>query len=125
MTDSLLAEYRYYITQTSDPQAAATLVLAAQQRRESLEWLTVKDMAAATQTSTDTIYDMIDKGRLSASRFGQGRGTIRIHRGELQSLASEARSDRAAIVSRHATPRRSGGPGRPRLSAARRRDVVG
>lgn len=54
--------------------------------RGQQEWLSAASAADSLGVGLQTIYDLVQSGRLPAQRFGTGRGTIRIRRDDLDAL---------------------------------------
>lgn len=48
------------------------------------EWLNAQQAADLLGVGLQTVYDLVNSGRLPAQRFGKGRGTVRIRRADLQ-----------------------------------------
>lgn len=83
--------YERFLKLTGDPLAASNLVLA-----HCLEEskpvppdavLTVTEAASMLRVAEATIYDMCNSGRLAHTRYGAGRGTIRIKRADLENYS--------------------------------------
>jgi excisionase family DNA binding protein len=72
-----------------DNLAAAALVLASalaetKNAEPDARCLTIKAVASRLGVSEGTVRNLIDCGRLSASRVGAGRGTFRVEPDELR-----------------------------------------
>jgi excisionase family DNA binding protein len=67
-------------------QRILTECLNATKDDESLEFLTVKEVADRLKCSERTVYEMVRSGRLHAQRAGKGRGAIRITAADLQNI---------------------------------------
>ncbi|HVX10002.1 MAG TPA: helix-turn-helix domain-containing protein [Pirellulales bacterium] len=77
--------YQHFLGIAGDPQAAALLVhsayLAGQQPAAASDApLTIKEAADVMGIGVRTVYSLVAAGKLRHSRFGAGRGTIRISR---------------------------------------------
>ena len=57
--------------------------------------LSVKQAAARLNISPQSIYSLIESGRLVAHRFGMGRGAIRVSEADLADFISSCREKRA------------------------------
>lgn len=53
--------------------------------------MTVKQASEALNISAATVYALVAQGRIRASRFGLGRGTIRISEESLREYQEDAR----------------------------------
>ncbi len=86
--------YADFLDLTKDPIAASNLTLAqAMLGTKPDEAMTVKDAAKYLKVGKNTVYDLVSAGKLTASRFGKGRGTIRIERESLKRIAETSRQE--------------------------------
>jgi excisionase family DNA binding protein len=60
--------------------------------------LTVADVAAELSVDQKTIYALCNSGKLTHVRIGEGRGTIRITRADLERFLEESRSQSEGIA---------------------------
>lgn len=58
--------------------------------------LTVRDVARKLNLSRSSIYELINRGRLTCHRVGCGRGVIRISEDDLQTYLTSCRSEPVA-----------------------------
>ena len=83
--------YLRHFDLTKDPQAAALLTLAEiLSSRQSFGLMTVADAADYLNVSRDTIRNLIDSGKIPASRIGNGRGTLRLSVADLDRYKKES-----------------------------------
>ena len=53
--------------------------------------MTVAEVAKMLSISVQSVYSIIDAGKLTAHRFGAGRGTIRVSEGDLKAYIESCR----------------------------------
>ena len=109
MNETTHATFQEYLNATHDNAAAAALTLADVMQRtldaggtpqsgpEQVS-LTVREAAQLLNVSAATVYSLCESGDLRHRRIGQGRGTIRIPREDLEAF-------RHSTTSRGAIPR--------------------
>lgn len=68
------------------------------------EWFTVDEIAAHLKVSRSNVYQLIERGRLTAHRIGVGRGAIRIAQADLDEYLVSTRQLPAADLT---TPSRA------------------
>lgn len=63
--------------------------------------LTVKQIAARWNVAKSTVYSIIAAGRLPATRYGLGRGTIRVSLEAVEKYEKEREQDEEKVVAEH------------------------
>ena len=95
MTDITISYFRHFEL-TKDAQAAAVLTLAEAVANNSnganklSGMLNVKQSADYLSVSAMTIRNLIECGKLPASKIGKGRGTLRINQADLDRYKKES-----------------------------------
>lgn len=92
---------------TAGNLTAAYATMLATERAETHQdpVLTVQEAADRLKVHPNTVYDMCESGRLKHSRFGTGRGTIRIAADDLAQCVKHGTVDRRnPSDSRHYRP---------------------